>query len=111
VHLVLVDLREVRPELTGREAEDRLHEIGITVNRNAIPFDPRPPIEASGLRIGTPALATRGLQLADFEEVGRVIATALTDEFHHRSEELAERAAAVAERYPLYEEIPAGVAA
>jgi glycine hydroxymethyltransferase len=111
VHLVLVDLRDVRPELTGREAEDRLHEIGITVNRNAIPFDPRPPIEASGLRIGTPALATRGLQLADFEEVGRIIATALTDEFHARSDELAERAAAVAERYPLYEEIPAGVAA
>jgi glycine hydroxymethyltransferase len=111
VHLVLVDLREVQPELSGREAEDRLHEIGITVNRNAIPFDPRPPIEASGLRIGTPALATRGLQLADFEEVGRIMATALTDEFHARASELAERAAAVAERYPLYEELPAGIAA
>ena len=111
VHLVLVDLRDVQPELTGREAEDRLHEIGITVNRNAIPFDPRPPIEASGLRIGTPALATRGLQLEDFEEVGRILATALTSEFAQRTAELAERAAAVAERYPLYEELPAGVAA
>jgi glycine hydroxymethyltransferase len=111
VHLVLVDLREVQPELSGREAEDRLHDVGITVNRNAIPFDPRPPIEASGLRIGTPALATRGLQLEDFEEVGRIIASALTGEFQARSAELAERAAAVAERYPLYEELPAGVAA
>jgi len=111
VHLVLVDLREVQPELTGREAEDRLHDVGITVNRNAIPFDPRPPIEASGLRIGTPALATRGLQLGDFEEVGRIMATALTSEFEQRSAELAARAAAVAERYPLYEELPAGIAA
>jgi glycine hydroxymethyltransferase len=111
VHLVLVDLRDVQPELTGKQAEDRLHEVGITVNRNAIPFDPRPPIEASGLRIGTPALATRGLQLADFEEVGQVIALALTREFDARASELAERAAAVAERYPLYEELAVGAAA
>ncbi len=54
VHLVLVDLRESEPALSGKQAEDRLHEIGITVNRNAVPFDPRPPMEASGLRIGTP---------------------------------------------------------
>src|SRR5690606_811043 len=58
VHLVLVDL--VNSELNGKEAEDRLHEIGITVNRNAVPNDPRPPMVTSGLRIGTPALATRG---------------------------------------------------
>ena len=75
VHLVLVDLRDCEPELSGRQAEDRLHEIGITVNRNAVPFDPRPPMEASGLRIGTPALATRGLQREDFAEVGQIIAT------------------------------------
>ena len=62
VHLILVDLRE--SELDGQQAEDRLHSIGITVNRNAIPFDPRPPMVTSGLRIGTPALATRGLQVA-----------------------------------------------
>ena len=68
VHLLLVDLREAEPALTGKQAEDRLHEIQITVNRNAVPFDPRPPMEASGLRIGTPALATRGLQQEDFEE-------------------------------------------
>ena len=59
VHLVLVDLRD--SELDGQQAEDRLHDIGITVNRNAVPFDPRPPMVTSGLRVGTPALATRGL--------------------------------------------------
>ncbi len=105
VHLVLVDLRDSEPELTGRQAEDRLHAIGITVNRNAIPFDPRPPMEASGLRIGTPALATRGLQLEDFTEVGQIMASALTPEYESRAGELGERAAAIAERYPLYEEI------
>ncbi len=66
VHLVLVDLRE--SELDGKQAEDRLHEVGITVNRNAIPFDPRPPMVTSGLRIGTPALATRGLHAEEFAE-------------------------------------------
>ncbi len=110
VHLVLVDLRETEPALTGRQAEDRLHEINITVNRNAVPFDPRPPIEASGLRIGTPALATRGLQHEDFTEVGRILASALTREYESRSGELAERVAAIVERYPLYEELSAGAA-
>ncbi len=70
VHLALVDLRACEPQLSGRQAEDRLHEIGVTVNRNAVPFDPRPPMEASGLRIGTPALATRGVGVEDFSEVG-----------------------------------------
>jgi glycine hydroxymethyltransferase len=103
VHLVLTDLREARPELSGRQAEDRLHDIGITVNRNAVPFDPRPPMEASGLRIGTPALATRGLQREDFLEVGRILAAALTPGFEERAGELAERVRAIVERYPLYE--------
>ena len=107
VHLVLVDLRHAEPELTGRQAEDRLHDVGITVNRNAVPFDPRPPMEASGLRIGTPALATRGLQREDFLEVGQVIATALTPEYESRAGELSERVAAIAERYPLYETLQA----
>jgi glycine hydroxymethyltransferase len=111
VHLVLTDLRDVRPELSGRQAEDRLHDLGITVNRNAVPFDPRPPMEASGLRIGTPALATRGLQHEDFEEVGRIIAAALTPGFEARAGELAERVRAIVERYPLYEELPAGAPA
>jgi glycine hydroxymethyltransferase len=111
VHLVLVDLRDSEPPLTGKQAEDRLHEIDITVNRNAVPFDPRPPIEASGLRIGTPALATRGLQVDDFREVGEILSIALTPEYESRAEELAERVGAIAERYPLYEELSAGTPA
>ena len=74
VHLVLVDLRH--SELDGQQAEDRLHQIGITVNRNAVPFDPRPPMVSSGLRIGTPALATRGFGAAEFTEVADIIAVA-----------------------------------
>jgi glycine hydroxymethyltransferase len=105
VHLILVDLRE--SPLSGKQAEDRLHEIQITVNRNAVPFDPRPPMEASGLRIGTPALATRGLQEEDFEEIGRILAVALTPEFDARRPELADRVAAIVERYPLYQGLTA----
>ena len=101
VHLILVDLRE--SELDGKQAEDRLHAIGVTVNRNAIPFDPRPPMVTSGLRIGTPALATRGLQAADFAEIGEVIVAALAPgEFDARRDELSERTAAIADRFPLY---------
>ncbi|MDO8186755.1 serine hydroxymethyltransferase [Conexibacter sp. JD483] len=100
VHLVLVDLRA--SELDGQQAEDRLHEIGITVNRNAVPFDPRPPMVSSGLRVGSPALATRGFQQDDFEEVGKLIAAALTPEFEARKGELAERVTALADKHPLY---------
>jgi glycine hydroxymethyltransferase len=108
VHLALVDLRGLEPELSGKQAEDRLHEIGITVNRNAVPFDPRPPMEASGLRIGTPALATRGLQREDFAEVGQIIAAALlTPDFARDAGELSGRVQAIVERYPLYESLPA----
>jgi glycine hydroxymethyltransferase len=107
VHLVLVDLRELTPEMSGREAEDRLHEIGVTVNRNAVPFDPRPPMEASGLRIGTPALATRGLRREDFLEVGEIIAAALAPGFDERAGELAARVRAIVECYPLYEGLAA----
>jgi glycine hydroxymethyltransferase len=108
VHLVLCDLRE--SELDGKQAEDRLAAVEITVNRNAVPFDPRPPAVSSGLRIGTPALATRGLQVDDFVEVGKIIAAALQPgDFESSRAELAERAAAVAERYPLYASLGAGV--
>ena len=105
VHLALVDLRT--SELDGQQAEDRLHEVGITVNRNAVPFDPRPPMVTSGLRVGTPALATRGFQLEDFAEVGRLMATALTPAFEGEKGELAERVTALADRYPLYEHLNA----
>jgi glycine hydroxymethyltransferase len=100
VHLVLVDLRD--SELDGAQAEDRLHEIGITVNRNAVPFDPRPPAISSGLRVGASALATRGVQPEDYEEIGRIIATALQPGFEAARAELAERVSAIAERHPLY---------
>jgi glycine hydroxymethyltransferase len=104
VHLVLADLRD--SELDGQQAEDRLDEIGITVNRNAVPFDPRPPAVSSGLRIGTPALATRGLAVEDFREIGKVIGTALTGDFSDAKRvELSERTQALAERYPLYPQL------
>jgi glycine hydroxymethyltransferase len=104
VHLVLADLRD--SELDGQQAEDRLHDVGITVNRNAVPFDPRPPAVSSGLRIGTPALATRGFQADDFREVGRIIAEALTGDFSDdKRSELTGRTRALAERYPLYPQL------
>lgn len=106
VHLVLADLRD--SELDGQQAEDRLDSIGITVNRNAVPFDPRPPAVSSGLRIGAPALATRGFQGDDFREVGRVIGAALTGDFSESTRaELSERTRVLAERYPLYPHLAA----
>ena len=103
VHLVLVDLR--KSELDGQQAEDRLHAVGITVNRNAVPFDPRPPMVTSGLRIGAPALATRGFAAADFAEVADVIAEALKPSFEEKREGLAQRVAALAAKYPLYPDL------
>ncbi|QCU78908.1 serine hydroxymethyltransferase [Citricoccus sp. SGAir0253] len=75
VHLVLVDLRD--SSLDGRQGEDLLAQVEITINRNAVPFDPRPPMVTSGLRIGTPALATRGFGEAAFTEVAEIIAATL----------------------------------
>ncbi|MCD0451411.1 serine hydroxymethyltransferase [Actinocorallia sp. API 0066] len=98
VHLVLVDL--VNSELTGRDAEDRLHEVGITVNRNAVPNDPRPPMTTSGLRIGTPALATRGFTAEDFTEVADIIALTLQPTYD--AESLTARVKALADKHPLY---------
>ncbi|MEU6444194.1 serine hydroxymethyltransferase [Streptomyces sp. NPDC047046] len=98
VHLVLVDLRH--SELDGQQAEDRLHEVGITVNRNAVPNDPRPPMVTSGLRIGTPALATRGFGAAEFTEVADIIAEALKP--GHDAAKLRARVTALTEKYPLY---------
>lgn len=100
VHLVLVDLRN--SPLDGRQAEDLLHEAGITVNRNAVPFDPRPPMVTSGLRIGTPALATRGFGATQFAEVADIIATALRDGRAADVAALRARVATLTEEYPLY---------
>ena len=101
VHLVLVDLRN--SALDGQQAEDRLHRIGITVNRNAVPFDPRPPMISSGLRIGTPALATRGFGTTEFREVADVIAEALKGDLSDElAAELRGRVETLAGKFPLY---------
>jgi glycine hydroxymethyltransferase len=98
VHLVLVDL--VASELDGKQAEDRLHQVGITVNRNAVPNDPRPPMVTSGLRVGTPALATRGFGEVDFAEVADIIVAALQAEPDFA--ELRSRVEVLAAKHPLY---------
>ena len=101
VHLVLCDLRDSAVDGLGGEA--RLASVGITVSRVAMPFDPRPHVVSSGLRIGTQALASRGLRVKDFAEVGAIIADALNPYgFADRHAGLAERAAAIVDRYPLY---------
>ena len=101
VHLVLVDLRD--SALDGQQGEDLLHEVGITVNRNAVPFDPRPPMVTSGLRIGTPALATRGFGDAEFTEVADIIATALAAGKDADIAALRGRVSKLALDVPLYE--------
>lgn len=98
VHLILVDLRNA--EIDGKQAEDLLHEVGVTVNRNAVPNDPRPPLVTSGLRIGTPALATRGFGDAEFAEVADVIALALLPDADVPA--LRARTKALADAFPLY---------
>jgi glycine hydroxymethyltransferase len=104
VHLILVDLRD--RDLDGKQAEDRLHDVGITVNRNAVPFDPRPPAVSSGLRIGTPALATRGFGVDEFHEVGKIIAETLTGDWSEELRaDLSERVRALADRHPLYPQL------
>ena len=106
VHLVLVDLRN--STLDGAQAEDLLAQIGITVNRNAVPDDPRPPMVTSGLRIGTPALASRGFGSEAFAEAADIIAEVLkagTDESGASPEiiaELSERVTRLANDHPLY---------
>ena len=101
VHLLMCDLRE--SPLDGKQAEDRLAAVGIMVNRTPVPFDTRPPKRASGLRIGTAALATRGLQVEDFVEIGTIIASVLQPiGFERRQAELAGRVAAIVDRYPIY---------
>jgi glycine hydroxymethyltransferase len=105
VHLILVDLTNTG--LDGKTAEHRLEEVGITVNRNAIPFDERPPMNPSGLRIGTPALTTRGLVEDDLREVARVIVAALGDDFEGQKDSLLERSRGLMERYPLYPQLSA----
>jgi glycine hydroxymethyltransferase len=103
VHLVLVDLTPTG--LDGQTAEDRLEAVGITVNRNAIPFDERPPMNPSGLRIGTPALTTRGMGEEEMSEIAAVIAAALGGDFEAEKSSLSARTAALMDRHPLYPQL------
>jgi glycine hydroxymethyltransferase len=97
-HLLQVDLRAT--EWSGKDAEERLAEVKLTVNRNTVPFDERPPTIASGIRIGTPAATMRGFDEEDFREVGRIICGALVDGGDVPA--LAARSEALCERRPLY---------
>jgi glycine hydroxymethyltransferase len=105
VHLVLVDLTSTG--LDGKTAETRLEEVGITVNRNAIPFDERPPMNPSGLRIGSPALTTRGLGEEDMREIAEVISIALSGRFDSERDALLDRSRTLMDRYPLYPQLSA----
>jgi glycine hydroxymethyltransferase len=103
VHLVLVDLTPTG--LDGQTGEDRLEAVGITVNRNSIPFDERPPMNPSGLRIGTPALTTRGMGEEEMTEIAAVISTALSGDFEVEKDELRARSEALMDRFPLYPQL------
>jgi glycine hydroxymethyltransferase len=102
-HVLLVDLR--RTAWSGKEAEERLAEVAITVNRNTVPFDERPPTVASGFRVGTPAMTMRGLDEDDFREVAAIICGALVADADVAA--LAARSAELLERRPLYPGLPA----
>jgi len=97
-HLLQIDLRN--SEWTGKDAEQRLHDVSITVNRNTVPFDERPPTVASGVRVGTPAMTMRGFDENDFRETGRIIVDALAETFDGDS--LRGRVDALCEKRPLY---------
>jgi glycine hydroxymethyltransferase len=97
-HLLQIDLRN--SEWTGKDAEQRLHDVSITVNRNTVPFDERPPTVASGVRVGTPAMTMRGFDEDDFRETGRIIVDALAETFDGDS--LRGRVDALCEKRPLY---------
>ena len=100
-HLMLVDLRD--EAISGRELEERLDRVRITVNKNKIPGDPRPASETSGIRVGTPAVTARGFRAAEAKEVGELLALAIHD-FDAKQAEIVERVDALCSRFPLYED-------
>ena len=101
-HLMLVDLTS--KDITGKEAQTVLDEVNITSNRNTIPFEPRSPFVTSGIRLGSPALTTRGFKEDDMREVGNIIALVLNDPTNEeKKEEARRRVAALCAKYPLYE--------
>ncbi len=99
-HLMLVDLRSIG--VTGKELERRLDEVHITANKNAIPNDPEKPFVTSGIRLGTPAVTTRGMGTAEMDEIAECIYLAATD-FENKKEEITNRVASLVARFPLYE--------
>ena len=99
-HLMLVDLTGMKVD-TGKEAEHLLDEIGVTCNKNAIPFDTQKPFVTSGIRVGTPAVTTRGFKEEDMAEVAKIISLTLSD-FENNKEEARRRVKALCEKYPLY---------
>ena len=98
-HLMLLDLRKLN--ITGKEAEKLLDEVNITCNKNTIPFDPQSPFVTSGVRIGTPAVTTRGMKENDMMEIADIISSVLKD-FDKNKEEARRRVKALTEKYPLY---------
>ncbi|NLC77670.1 MAG: serine hydroxymethyltransferase, partial [Clostridia bacterium] len=102
-HLLLVDVRSRK--VTGKEAEHRLDEIGITVNKNAIPFDPESPFITSGIRIGTPATTTRGFKEQEMKEIASLIDVALSDAYEAEKANLKAKVAEICARYPLYADL------
>jgi glycine hydroxymethyltransferase len=102
-HMVLVDLRNIG--LTGKEAENRLGEAGITVNKNAVPFDPLPPTKTSGIRIGTPALTTRGMKEDQMKIIAKIIAKVLKDYSEDTLQKAREQVKELCEAFPLYKEL------
>ncbi len=104
-HLALIDLRGVG--VTGADAEVRCDDARITLNKNAIPYDPQPPAVASGIRVGTPSVTTQGMGEAEMAEVGQLIARAVKDPSSAR--EVADQVSALVRRFPAYAETPVGV--
>ncbi len=98
-HLALVDLRGVG--VTGAEAEERCDAAGITLNKNAIPYDPQPPLVASGIRVGTPSVTSQGMEPADMAEVAELIGLAITDP--GAADDVAKRVRVLVENHPAYD--------
>jgi glycine hydroxymethyltransferase len=98
-HLMLLDLSNF--DVTGKLAQHLLDEVGITANKNTVPFDKQKPTVTSGVRIGTPAVTTRGMKEEDMREIAKLIKLTITD-FDNSSEQVKQRVAALCEKYPLY---------
>ena len=99
-HLMLVDLRNFK--ITGKEAEKRLDEVNITVNKNAIPNDPESPFVTSGIRIGTPASTSRGFKEEDMKIIAKLIALTLGENFEEKKEEIRAEVKKLTDKHPLY---------